>query len=91
MKTALKLNKKDLFSLYQKSSELVKKNLRMEFGEGFFVMEEAKPEANIVAIKNPKSPNVKNRKVFIDWEMMFDFSPVLRIAVYAFLMLLIFA
>jgi len=91
MKTALKLNKKELFSLYEKSSEQVKKSLCTEFGEDFFVKEEIKPVAIIDTLKNHK-PSNKNKKVWsIDWEMIFDFSPILRIAVYTSLLLIIFS
>lgn len=80
MNTALKLNKKQLFSLYEKSSALVKKNLRQEFGETFFLAGEVKLEINSDTLKHskPKSNQVR----FINWEMIFDFTPILRLAIY---------
>lgn len=84
MNTALKLNKKQLFELYAKSSALVKKNLRTEFGEMFFVPGEVKPEV----VRNTKPS--KKRVWRINWETIFDFTSILRLAIYAGLLLIIF-
>lgn len=89
MKTAIKLNKKELFVLYEKSSDLVKKNLRIEFGEEFFVQSEAKSKINISVINN--SQNENKIKWFIDWEMIFDFTPIFRLAIYTCLLWIIFS
>lgn len=86
MKTALKLNKKQLFELYEKSSPQVKESLRAEFGEGFFVVEESKVAEVII----PKAPQRKIGQL-ISWEMIFDFTPALRMLGYAFLLGLIFS
>lgn len=63
----------------------------MEFGEAFFIQAEVKPETIIPTVRNPKSPSKNKRSSIIDWEMIFDFSPVLRIAIYACLLLMIFS
>lgn len=89
MNTALKLNKKQLFELYKKSSDSVKKNLRQEFGETFFMTEEVKPAINLIAVKHSKLQNAQVR--FIDWEMIFDFTPIFRLAIYTCLLLVIFS
>jgi hypothetical protein len=83
MKTAIKLNKKQLFELYEKSSALVKKNLRMEFGEGFFMVD--KPAMKAVAVMDAKS----NKAGSMKWEAIFDLTSVLRIAIYACLIWII--
>lgn len=88
MNTALKLNKKQLFSLYEKSSELVKKNLRQEFGETFFMTGEVKPVINLIAVKHPKLQNAQVR--LIDWETIFDFTFIFRLTLYACLIGIIF-
>lgn len=89
MKTALKLNKKQLFELYEKSSDLVKANLRMEFGKGFF-MPEVTPVIDLPAIKNTESKKMVNKAWNIDWKAMFDFTTILRIAIYVGLICILF-
>lgn len=88
MKTALKLNKKQLFELYEKSNEKIKESLRTEFGEGVFGIESKFTEISVIPkpIKSVKA----GKKKFINWEAIFDFTPALRIAAYAFLLGLIF-
>ena len=39
MKNALKLNKNQLFILYEKSNDRIKEQLRSEFGQEYFVKE----------------------------------------------------
>lgn len=91
MNTALKLSKKQLLELYNKSSEQVKSSMRNEFEKGFF---EAQPNISehVVTPKpvqsKPSRPN--GGRGFINWEAIFDFTPALRIAAYAFLLGLIF-
>lgn len=91
MKTALKLNKKQLFELYEKSSGLVKKNLCMEFGESFFITSEVKSEIKTDVVRNSKSKNKTNKRFLIDWEMIFDFTTILRLAIYTCLTWIIFS
>lgn len=86
MNTALKLNKKQLFELYEKSSETVKENLRKEFGEKFFVPGKAKPE--VIMIRKPK--NTSNKMWSLNWELIFDSTTILRLAIYGGLLWIIF-
>lgn len=85
MKTAMKLNRKELVSLYEKSNDQVKKTLRAEFGDAFFSKEESKPEIRIAPKKS--MPSAKARR--FDWQMLFDFTPMVRILGYAFLVSLV--
>lgn len=86
MKTALKLNKKQLFELYEKSNEKIKESLRAEFGEGFFEVE-SRTTPKPASIPTPFKTRTKNQ--FMNWEAIFDFTPMLRIAGYALLLGLI--
>lgn len=84
MKNALKLNRKQLLELYEKSNERIKESLCAEFREELFVI-----ESKIVEMRIPKASKRKNRQS-INWEAIFDFTPALRIAIYALFLGLIF-
>lgn len=82
MNTALKLNKKQLLDLYEKSSAQVKEGLRAEFGQHFF--DPCKAGAKIcMTAEKAKTTNANKRKPLIDWEMIFDYTQVLRIVGHA--------
>lgn len=92
MKTALKLSKKQLLELYGKSNEKIKESLRAEFGNGFF---EAQPNiSEQVMVSKPvqaKPIRPTGGRGFINWEAIFEFTPVLRMVGYAALIGLIFS
>lgn len=88
MNTTLKLNQKQLLAMYEKSSEFVKKNLRMQFGESFFGTGEVKLEIPVIRNAKPKSKNQGKRMIV--WETIFDFTPIFRLAMYACLAWIIF-
>lgn len=90
MKTALKLSKKELISLYEKSNEQIKKTLRSEFGFNFFIAEKSIPPYIASICKDVKISveNEKNR--FLNWDAISDLTPIFRMLGYAYLLWLIF-
>lgn len=87
MKAALKLNKKELIAMYEKSSAQVRKSLCAEFGEGFFI---DKAEVKSVTPKDSRKPiNEPKRTWLPNLETIFDFTYVLRIAGYALLICIV--
>lgn len=89
MKTAIKLNRKELLALYEKSADIVKASLRDEFGAAFFI---ESPKTEILSVKKNSAPVDANKnKPLINWEAIFDFTSVLRIVGYACLVGLVLA
>lgn len=89
MKTAIKLNRKELLALYEKSADVVKASLLDEFGADFFV---ESPKTEILPVKKNTTPVTKNkRKQLIDFAMLFEYTSILRIVGYACLVGLVLA
>lgn len=90
MKTALKLSKKELLSLYEKSSEQVRKILRTEFGSDFFLTEKAIFPSRAPIFKDLKIAGENEKNIFLNWEAISDLTPIFRMLGYTYLLWLIF-
>lgn len=93
MKTGLKLNKSQLFALYEKSNDRIKQDLRSEFGQEYFREEKVKPEispevCNVSSTNSEVQKNKKKAKLF-DWAAIMDFTTIPRMLGYAYLICLI--
>lgn len=89
MKTPLKLNKKELISIYEKSNERVKKILLAEFGNDFFIVEKPKSSVSISTSKDHKIVSENKKKWFINWDTISDLTPIFRMIGYAYMAWLI--
>ena len=88
MNTPMKLSRKEMLSLYEKSSPQVRAGLRTELGEDFFLDDISKPKVVEAPVKASRITERKRKA--IDWEMLFDLTQPLRMVGYACLAWVIF-